>query len=226
MKRRMTKSGVPWADYRWNPIEGCSPMSTGCKNCYAAGFAKRFHRVWGRPVFHAEKLVEPVNTKRPGLVFVCSTSDFWHQGVKLAWRDLMFEVMKMASWHTYLILTKRPVNIPSEFVCPENVWLGVTCETQALADYRWPILSKIRAPVRFVSVEPMLEPVSFMETEAIILPDWVICGPENGPHKRKCDPKWIDRLSWEHSDDRPGRYFFDKRKDAVRQEFPPVKGER
>lgn len=42
--------------------------------------------------------------------------------------------------------------------------------------------------------------------------DWVICGPENGPRKRHCDPRWIadvqlDCRTWKVP-------FFDKRDDA------------
>lgn len=36
------KSGIEWTDSTWNPIRGCSPVSEGCKNCYAAGVAGRF----------------------------------------------------------------------------------------------------------------------------------------------------------------------------------------
>ena len=28
-----------WWDWSWNPVGGCKPVSTGCKNCYAADIA-------------------------------------------------------------------------------------------------------------------------------------------------------------------------------------------
>jgi len=40
-----------------------------------------------------------------------------------------------------------------------NLWLGVTAENQARADGRIPVLLEIPAAVRFVSIEPMLEPI-------------------------------------------------------------------
>ncbi len=40
-----------------------------------------------------------------------------------------------------------------------NIWLGVTCENQAAADERIPLLLQCPAAVRFVSIEPMLEAV-------------------------------------------------------------------
>lgn len=68
----MNRTKIPWADYRWNPIAGCSPVSAGCANCYAAAISKRFGFPWGKPVFHPERLDEPDKSKNPGRVFVCS----------------------------------------------------------------------------------------------------------------------------------------------------------
>jgi len=220
----MNKSGVPWADYTWNPIEGCSPASEGCLKCYAASFAKRFHRPWGTPVFHPEKIDQPMLTKKPGRVFVCSTSDLFHEGVDEDWQRHIFIVMRLSPQHTFMILTKRPARMAKRIPILEapdlvplpNVWLGVTAENQARYDERWPILASIPAKVRFVSVEPMLGPVLLNYADGK-LPDWVICGPENGAGKRPCDYDWIATLSWESP------CFFDKRESCcvpIRREFP------
>ena len=232
MKRSMTKSGVPWADWAWNPVEGCSPISAGCERCYAASFAHRFGRPWGTPVFHPEKLEEPYNTKRPGRVFVCSTSDIFHKDVDTGAIVAILDVIHNCPQHTFMILTKRPKRLmeeqlmfPGDITQPmhewfhmPNIWLGVTAENQARFDERWAIIQKIPAAVRFVSVEPMLEPVTIMRSGVIDhpvrLPDWVICGPENGPKTRPCNPEWIDALSAESD------CFFDKRADGTRKEFP------
>jgi protein gp37 len=98
-----------------------------------------------------------------------------------------------------------------------NVWLGVTAENQEQADKRIPILLQIQAAVRFVSVEPMLGPISL---GAWLLspgwiptyydPDncngypsaeptneniqWVICGGESGPGARPIHPEWARNL--------------------------------
>ena len=42
---------------------------------------------------------------------------------------------------------------------PTNVWIGTTVEDQQRADERLPELVKIPGPVRFLSCEPLLEPV-------------------------------------------------------------------
>jgi len=95
----------------------------------------------------------------------------------------------------------------------ENVWLGVSCEDQATADERIPLLLQTPAAVRFVSAEPLLERVrldSYLgacncrvqaedgagihashcrATKPRI--DWVIVGGESGPKARPCDADWI-----------------------------------
>ena len=62
------------------------------------------------------------------------------------------------------MLTKRPQNL-RKMLPPDwgegypNVWLGVTGEDQREADRRLPILCRTPAARRFVSAEPLLEPV-------------------------------------------------------------------
>ncbi|MBL9048474.1 MAG: DUF5131 family protein, partial [Tabrizicola sp.] len=84
-----------------------------------------------------------------------------------------------------------------------NCWLGVSCEDQATADERIPLLLQTPAAVRFVSAEPLLGPIVFdqqvhLERRTKILTgasapriDWVIVGGESGPKARPCDVAWI-----------------------------------
>jgi len=80
-----------------------------------------------------------------------------------------------------------------------NVWLGVSCEDQAAANERIPILLDTPAAVRFVSAEPLLGPIDFVRCAAIETSDvgahgfvdWVIVGGESGPKARPCDVSWI-----------------------------------
>lgn len=79
---------------------------------------------------------------------------------------------------------------------PSNVWIGVTAEDRKHADERIPELLEIPAKVRFVSVEPLLEPIHFGAVPgSLVSPiyqnrrckvDWVIVGGESGPKRRDC----------------------------------------
>lgn len=230
----MNKTKIPWADWTWNPIVGCSPASAGCANCYAAAISRRFHLPWGSAHFMPDRLDQPARVCKPGRVFVCSMADIGHETVKPGWRELVYSAMWVAPWHTYIILTKRP----GEWMrnAPPGVWMGVTAENQDTANARVPILLSMAAAVRFVSVEPMLGPVVLSEramakgwcgcgecgTREGGFPcptplrgiDWVIAGPETGPKARLCEDAWIDALAIE------SQCFFDKRQNGKRREFP------
>ena len=212
----MNKTGIEWCDYTWNPIVGCSPASAGCDNCYAAAISKRFHLPWGSAHFMPERLEQPAKVKKPGRVFVCSMADIGHDTVKPEWRAEIASVMREAPWHTYIVLTKRPG--PWLLDLPPSCWIGVTVESEAPeVKARWQQLlwwGWLGAPVKFVSVEPMLGPVTF---QFAFKPDWVIAGPETGPKARPCEASWIDALAAESP------CFFDKRSTFTRREFP--KGE-
>ena len=42
-------SSIEWTDATWNPVTGCTKISAGCDNCYAARFSERFRGVPGHP---------------------------------------------------------------------------------------------------------------------------------------------------------------------------------
>ena len=148
----------------------------------------------------------------------------------------------------WLLLTKRPENFINRLglvarhvrlsspesntmalICrwghsqpPPNVWIGATAENQEMADQRIPELLSIPARIRFLSVEPMLGPVSLMQhlpivkcshqdkdgpwiedgykpQEPSIFPQeigihWVICGGESGAKARPMHGDWVRSL--------------------------------
>jgi protein gp37 len=183
---------------------------------------------WGAPHFLPENLDMPANTKTPSRVFVAPMSDMGHLRAETHWLMAIVDAMKAAPWHSYIVLTKRPGRWMADL--PRGVWAGVTAENQARFDERWPILVQsmmdVHPRVLFVSVEPMLEPVSIIRSPAIDhpcqMPDWVLCGPETGSGARPCEHGWIEGLAAESD------CFFDKREpmDGTRREWPCVKAER
>jgi protein gp37 len=78
-----------------------------------------------------------------------------------------------------------------------NVWLGTSCENQAMADLRVPHLLKCPAAVRFLSCEPLLGAIDLrlgskpddLRTRAPYI-KWVIVGGESGPNARPMDVAW------------------------------------
>jgi protein gp37 len=221
----MNKTTISWCygpngeqGYTWNPFTGCSPASEGCENCYAEAIAHRFKQPWRRVTFHPERLTQPYKQKTPARVFVCSVSDIYHESIDPVDRSAVLKVIGDNPHLTFILLTKRPHNIPSCAPWFQNIWLGVTAENQLRYAERWIQLvtrtsTADRPPVRFVSVEPMLGPVIPHSFNGVY-PDWIIAGPETGQKKRPCPDRWIDSLG-NHS-----ACFHDKRKDWKRRESP------
>lgn len=223
----MNRTKIPWCDYSWNPIVGCSPVSEGCQNCYAASISKRFGLPWGSPVLKEDRLTEPGSVKKPSSIFVCSMSDLFHQKNPYDRIDLVLAQAEVYDHHTFLILTKRPhlalswtedTELGWSYGWPENVWFGITAETSIHLEERMEHAKQIPASIIFVSIEPMLEPI---DVKPYLLDlDWIIVGPETGPKARCCDDKWIDDLAEQCP------VFFDKRDNWDRREFPINVGHR
>ena len=116
------KTLIQWSDATWNPITGCSIVSSGCKNCYAMGLAARRlrnhpsrqgltdeHGRWtGEVRWNEQWLDQPLRWKRPRRIFVCAHSDLFHENVPSNWIDTVFAVMALAPQHQFQVLTKRP----------------------------------------------------------------------------------------------------------------------
>jgi protein gp37 len=104
----------------WNPIEGCSRASDGCRGCYAAAMQRRFRpelvdvapdghaRFNGTVNFMPGRLAIPLKAKKPRVYFVGDMADLFHPSVKDEWLDQVFAVMALCPRHTFLLLTKRP----------------------------------------------------------------------------------------------------------------------
>lgn len=206
---------IEWTDATWNPVTGCSKVSPGCEHCYAERLSHRFgwtQQPWTAPHaaanvrWHADRLQQPRQWRRPRRIFVNSLSDLFHPAVPDTFLGAVFATMQATPRHTYQILTKRPARMrewmqqpPPEVAGapwpPPNVWLGVSVEDARRADERIPVLRDTPAAIRFLSCEPLLGPLDL--TGALGAPGaapeiaWVIVGAESGPQARAMDDAWV-----------------------------------
>ena len=131
------------------------------------------------------------------MIFVNSMSDLFHKMVPKDFIDQVFDTMEAADWHIFQILTKRSSlmrryvnNRYSASALPEHIWLGTSIEDrQRLSRLRH--LQETRAPVRFLSIEPLLGPIGEMSLSGI---HWVIVGGESGPRARPMEPEWVREI--------------------------------
>lgn len=154
----------------WNPVSGCTKVSTGCAHCYAEAFAHRQMGPWKGRAFcevrcHEDRLTIPLHWRSPRTVFVNSMGDLFHEAVPDTFIDRVFAVMSLCPQHMFVVLTKRPERM-QEYVAHRdrknliearwpllgesdkdlrwwplpNVILGVSVEDQPTADQRLPVL--------------------------------------------------------------------------------------
>ena len=194
-------SKIEWTEATWNPVTGCTEISPGCDNCYAARFAERFRNTPGHPYEqgfdlreHEKRLGVPLKWRLPRTIFVNSMSDLFHTGVGADYIDKVFDVMETASHHTYQVLTKRSGRMRKYLSAryrdrrpPQHIWMGVSVEDTPRR-VRIRHLQETPAAIRFLSLEPLLEPLPALDLKGI---DWVIVGGESGPGARAMREEWV-----------------------------------
>ena len=201
----MAASTIEWTELTWNPTTGCDRTSPGCDHCYAMTLAKRL-KAMHQPKYqkdgnshtsgpgfgltvHPDVLKLPYTWRSPKTVFVNSMSDLFHDDVPIDFIQQVFRVMEDTPQHTYQVLTKRShrlARVAPLLSWPENVWMGVSVESQKYS-FRVRHLLEVPAAIRFLSVEPLLESVE-LELFGI---DWVIVGGESGADARPINPDWV-----------------------------------
>ncbi len=197
----MKDSKISWTENSWNPWFGCTKVSPGCDNCYAKFLMQTLWKQvrWGRgkprvrttadywkqPLRWNQQAAEAGTSTK---VFCASLGDVFDTEVPRQWRDDLFALIRETPHLDWQLLTKRPgeaVKYAKKHPWPDNAWIGTSIEDQRRA-VRAQIITGIPAPVRFLSVEPLLGPVT-LDLRGI---DWVIVGGESGPRHRPMKMEW------------------------------------
>jgi protein gp37 len=209
----MAETSIEWTDATWNPVAGCSIVTSGCTNCYAMRMAARLdamgvdkyrgltrksgaRHVWtGRINLDESALGIPQGWKRPRRIFVNSMSDLFHERVPVEFVCRVWKVMQSTPHHTYQILTKRPERMGAvlsdgSFSVLSNVWLGTSVENSSVLS-RLDALRAVPSALRFVSFEPLIGSVAAADLTGI---HWAIVGGESGPRARLMKETWLNEI--------------------------------
>jgi protein gp37 len=190
-------TSIEWTDSTWNPVTGCTKVSSGCTNCYAERMALRLQAM-GNPSYtngfsvtlHEDLLDLPLKWRKPQTIFVNSMSDLFHEDIPAEFILRVFNIMRRADWHCYQILTKRSermLELSPRLPWTSNIWMGVTVEEKNYT-YRIEHLKRTSAKVKFLSLEPLLSPIHNLQLKEI---DWIIVGGESGPNARPMKKDWV-----------------------------------
>lgn len=124
-------SHISWTNETWNPVLGCTRVSSGCLHCFAIRDAHRMaHHPnpkmaaanGGLTAKHEngqldwtgvvrllpERLTLPLRWRDSRRIFVNSQSDLFHEALTDEQIAQVFAVMALAPQHTFQVLTKRP----------------------------------------------------------------------------------------------------------------------
>jgi protein gp37 len=188
-------ASIEWARWAWNPVSGCR---YNCPYCYARDIANLRYEQGFEPSLYPHRLTGPHRVKVPagaeadiGLrnIFTCSMADLFGRWVPDRWIELVLETVRAAPQWNFLFLTKGPARM-AEFAFPENAWVGTTVDCQARVANAERAFRKVKAAVKWLSCEPLLEPLRFKDLKAF---QWIVLG---GSSASTQTPEWHPPLSW------------------------------
>jgi len=121
MSSKKIENGRYW-NASWQLIDGCTPCSPGCDNCWSAAMSHRFicegdpgHRSGvltdasghfnGTVIPQPSRLSIPLKRKKPTVYAIWN--DFHHKHVSHCFQAETYRIIEKCSQHTFLILAKR-----------------------------------------------------------------------------------------------------------------------
>lgn len=188
-------ASIEWAQWSWNPVTGCKH---DCPYCYARDIADRFYPQKFEPSFYPQRLTAPKNTNVPAKaeqdiafknVFTCSMADLFGRWVPKEWIEAVLEATRTNPQWNFLFLTKFPKRL-AEFKFPANAWIGTTVDCQARVKAAEDAFEKVDASVKWLSVEPMIEPLKFTRLRLF---NWLVIG---GASHSTQTPEWRVPFDW------------------------------
>jgi protein gp37 len=203
-KRTLNKQDnrdIEWANWSWNPVTGCLH---GCPYCYARDIAFEIYPAevgFGATIW-PDRLTAPANHKPPQSevaadknIFTCSMADLFGRWVPDEWIEKVLATAANNPQWNFLFLTKFPKRMV-EFDIPANAWMGTTVDVQARVANAERAFEKVKAPIRWLSIEPMIEPLKFSN---LALFDWIVIGGASASKSidgTPSTPAWNPPIEW------------------------------
>ncbi len=242
MNKQKPNGSIGWSDWSWSPLTGCT---NGCDYCYARAFTRRFggkkeppypaamveakpeDGAWPygfHPTFYEHRLTEPAKCAKPSRIFTVSMGDLFGPQVPDWVIAKVFQAMRQAPQHQFLLLTKQPDAMyrtlrrmrytPHQFdlssggerfgTWPDDyrhVLVGTSLTGDPSESWRIESLRQIAREGlarTFLSLEPLLRepPRAELITSMRHGLEWLIVGGQTGARKFAPPAEWIDHLAF------------------------------
>ncbi|MCP3941683.1 MAG: DUF5131 family protein [Desulfobacteraceae bacterium] len=187
---------IDWTDYTWNPISGCHH---DCSYCYMKRMEKRFPGIM-EPKFKPESIKKFQKNRKlkPGdKIFVGSSGDMWGNWMtENQISAVLIETLNHPE-NIFQFLTKNPKRYNDfHLESVDNCWYGTTVDGTAFTRNNMDDLIRATAGAwtRFVSFEPLIQPVSQHDLSNICLLDWIIIGADSTRGAARPPKQWADCL--------------------------------
>ncbi|KKM70373.1 hypothetical protein LCGC14_1441320 [marine sediment metagenome] len=205
---RLSKSAIEYLDHVWNFASGCTK---DCAYCWARKITCRFADRYPNgfePTLYPEAFTSPLHLKKPSIVGCVFMGDLFDDEIDAdyehvlpgpAWdpllrhtlKDWIFGTISKCPQHRFLFLTKQPQNLAKWSPFPDNCWVGITVTNRQMAEDACMAMAQIEATVKYISFEPLIEPVPCKHLVGLI--DWAIIGARTKPY---IEPKheWVSDI--------------------------------
>lgn len=197
---KQDNAAIEWAQFSWNPMTGCQH---DCPYCYARDITENAKTASAFPngfeptlrpnsLFKPRLMVPPekaATDTRFRNVFTCSMADLFGRWVPREWIEAVLREIRAAPNWNFLCLTKFPKRM-AEFDIPPNAWMGTTVDLQARIPNAEAAFANVKSGVRWLSVEPMLEPLRFKNLDRF---HWIVIG---GSSRSTQTPEFIPPVAW------------------------------
>jgi protein gp37 len=190
--------------FSWNPWYGCKKKSEGCLNCYVYRHDARYGGD-ASTIYKVKDFDMPIRKNRKGeykipsrsIIWTCFTSDFFLEEAD-EWRRDAWKIIRERKDCSFVFLTKRierfykglPIDWYEGW---DNVTIGCSCENQARADERIPLLLSFPIKNRQIICAPLLGEIDLSSYLNNKINSVVVSG-ESGIEARICDYDWVLKI--------------------------------
>lgn len=187
---------IDWAKWSWNPVTGCEH---GCRYCYARDIANSIYSMKFKPAFWPARLGAPSCTKVPDQaeadisyrnVFTVSMGDLFGKWVPSEWVEEILGIVRQSPQWNFIFSTKFPQRYAEFSPLPKNAWIGTTVDRQSRVSVAEKAFENVEAKVKWLSVEPMLEPLKFNHLDRF---QWLVIG---GASSSESTSQWRVPAAW------------------------------